>query len=76
MNRLCLAVLTASGDLHIFVYGLGKQKQDVVFLTSIGLLHKSESARMMTADGATLQGSFFELAPQCIDGKHGLLPNP
>lgn len=73
MNRLCLAVLTASGELHIFAYGLGKQKEDIRFLTSIGLLHKSESARMMTADGATLQGSFFELASQCVSGETWLV---
>lgn len=74
MNRLCMVILTASGELHIFVLEEGKRRQGIRFLASIGLLHKSESSRIMTAEGASLQGSFFDLASHATtDGESWLV---
>ena len=74
MNRSCLVVLTAYGELQIFTIQqksntlVDPRHVDIVFFTKINILHESESARMMTADGALLQGSFYDLSPLVVDG--------
>lgn len=70
MNKLCLVVLTASGNFHIFVY---KKRTHITFLRSINIIHSSESARTMTNDGALLQGAFFDLSSHLIDGNAWLV---
>jgi WD40 repeat protein len=64
MNKLCMVVLTANGELHVFVL----EKGDIEFVESIGILHESESARTVTAEGAVMQGTFFELSSHLMDG--------
>jgi len=74
MNKCCIVVLTASGDLHVFVYnkrmgdGDSDSDSDFDFVKSVNIIHASESARTMTADGAMLQGAFFELSSHLIEG--------
>lgn len=75
MNKLCLTILTASGDLHVFVYNqrAAVGDRDFVFVKSLNILHSSESARTMTAEGAMLQGAFFELSSHLIEGSAWLV---
>jgi len=69
MNKLCMVVLTASGELHVFAYSRKKNgSADLEFLIKIEILHESESPRMMTAEGATMQGAFFDLTSHLVNG--------
>ena len=68
MNKMCMVVLTASGELHVFIYRRQEGERNIVFLKSFSILNEAESARTMTADGAMLQGSFFELSSHVISG--------
>jgi len=69
MNKLCVVVLTASGELHVFAYSRKKNgSADLEFLIKIEILHETESGRMMTADGAMMQGAFFDLTSHLVNG--------
>jgi len=69
MNKLCMVVLTASGELHVFTYKRTMESDaHLEFLIKIDILHDSESARTMTAEGALVQGAYFDLTSHLTDG--------
>lgn len=63
INKECLVVLTADAILHVFIYIEGL----IDFVKSIPLLHESESARMVSAEGVMSTGALFDLSwhPEC-----------
>lgn len=64
MNKECLVVLTSDAMLHVFVY----RNESIDFVQNIGILDQNESARMITAEGATTPGAFFDLSTHVVSG--------